>query len=258
MFAKGLAEYRQSHFEDALTTMQGKAATVMGPCPGIVRAMALSRLGQEKEARKELASAIASFNWYPNEADIRDRWVFHILRREAEAMILPNLPAFLEGKYQPLDNDERLAMLGACQFKQRFALIAGLYAEAFAADPSLDESLKTGRRYIAAQAAAQAASTQDAEHLTPEEQNKWRERSRQLLLADLAVLGTILTDAKPQDREKIRQFIRQVMQFWRLDKQLAGVRDQEELNKLSAEEREKCLAVWTEADTLLRRAEDAK
>ena len=38
----------------------------------------------------------------------------HVLRREAEGLILPDLPAFLEGTYQPRSNDERFALLGAC------------------------------------------------------------------------------------------------------------------------------------------------
>jgi eukaryotic-like serine/threonine-protein kinase len=32
--------------------------------------------------------------------------VSHALRREAQALITPNLPAFLDRKYQPQDNDE--------------------------------------------------------------------------------------------------------------------------------------------------------
>jgi serine/threonine-protein kinase len=42
-----------------------------------------------------------------------------VLRREAEALILPNLPACLRGDYQPQDNDERLALVGVCQFNCR-------------------------------------------------------------------------------------------------------------------------------------------
>ena len=49
----------------------------------------------------------------------QDGWICHVLRREAEAMILPDLPAFLGGNYQPRDNDERLALLGVCQFTNR-------------------------------------------------------------------------------------------------------------------------------------------
>jgi hypothetical protein len=36
-----------------------------------------------------------------------------VLRREAEALILPNVQAFLKGSYQPQDNDERVVLLDA-------------------------------------------------------------------------------------------------------------------------------------------------
>ena len=49
-------------------------------------------------------------------------------------MILPGLPAFLAGTYEPRDNDERLALLGVCQFTNRAHAMARLYADAFAAD----------------------------------------------------------------------------------------------------------------------------
>jgi serine/threonine-protein kinase len=52
--------------------------------------------------------------------------IAHSLRREAEAMILPDLPAFLDGKYRPRDNDERLALLGVCQFTNRTCSAARL------------------------------------------------------------------------------------------------------------------------------------
>ena len=45
LFAKGLAEYRRGNFEDAVSIMTGQAAKVLGPCPGLVTAMAKYRLG---------------------------------------------------------------------------------------------------------------------------------------------------------------------------------------------------------------------
>ena len=47
---------------------------------------------------------------------MREIWIYHVLRREAEAMLFPNLPAFLEGTYQPADQCERLAFVGAAEF----------------------------------------------------------------------------------------------------------------------------------------------
>jgi serine/threonine-protein kinase len=140
-FVKGLAEYRLGRFDDAISLMKGEAAnaTYLGPCPRLVAAMALHRKGQKEQALKALAAAVVSYDWGAAKADSRDPWIIHVLRREAEAMVLPNLPAFLEGKHQPRSNDERLALLGACQFKGRRAAAAGLYAAAFAADPQLAE-----------------------------------------------------------------------------------------------------------------------
>jgi hypothetical protein len=41
------------------------------------------------EARKTLASAVASYDWSAAKADNHDRWIIHVLRREAESLILP-------------------------------------------------------------------------------------------------------------------------------------------------------------------------
>ena len=71
-------------------------------------------------------------------------------------MIAPDLPAFLDGKNQPKDNDERLALLGICQFTNRTRSAANLYAGAFAAAPHLAEDLGASHRYKAACAAALA------------------------------------------------------------------------------------------------------
>src|SRR5439155_13987809 len=109
--------------------------------PRLVLAMANLKSGSAREARKTLAEAVRAYNWKASQADHPTVWVSHVLRREAEAMILPNLPAFLRGEYQPQDNDERLALLGICQFRGLCGAAARLYADAFAADPALAEHL---------------------------------------------------------------------------------------------------------------------
>ncbi len=52
-FAKGLADYRQGRFDDAIALMNGEAAgaTYLVPSPRIVTAMALHRKGQKDEAQ---------------------------------------------------------------------------------------------------------------------------------------------------------------------------------------------------------------
>ena len=150
LFAKGLAEYRQGRFDAAISLMEGEAAQVLGPCPRLVMAMARHRQGQQKLALKTLARAIVAFDWSPAQTDNYDVMLCHVLRREAEALILPNLPAFLRGEYQPLDGDERLALLGICEFQGRCHAAARWYAEAFAAHPALAEDLASACRSRAA------------------------------------------------------------------------------------------------------------
>jgi serine/threonine-protein kinase len=76
-----------------MRTVTGEASSVMGPSPGLVLAMAQHRQGQKDQARDRLAAAISSYNWSEPKADSHDAWIAHILRREAESMILSNQPA---------------------------------------------------------------------------------------------------------------------------------------------------------------------
>jgi serine/threonine-protein kinase len=101
--------------------------------------MALHQNGNVIEARKTLATTILAHDWRPDQIDDERNWMYHVLRREAERTILPKLPAFLDGKYQPQDNDERVALLGVCQFTNRTRALAQLYTDAFTADPQLAE-----------------------------------------------------------------------------------------------------------------------
>ena len=89
LFAEGLARYRQGRFDDAIKLMNGEAASVMGPCPRLVLAMAQYQKGQKDEARKTLAAAVVSYDWSAEKAGDQDAWIAHVLRREAEALILP-------------------------------------------------------------------------------------------------------------------------------------------------------------------------
>jgi eukaryotic-like serine/threonine-protein kinase len=93
LFAQGLARYRQSRFDDAIKLLTGEATSVMGPSPPLILAMAQHQKGQKDQARQTLAAAIASYDWSAAKADNHDAWIAHILRRQAEMLILPDLPA---------------------------------------------------------------------------------------------------------------------------------------------------------------------
>jgi serine/threonine-protein kinase len=99
-FAKGLADYRLGRFDEAIAVMsrEAKDTNYIGPSAPLVTAMALYQRGNTDEARTALTAAAESYDWSPAKADRRDVWIPHILRREAETMILMNQPAFQEGK----------------------------------------------------------------------------------------------------------------------------------------------------------------
>jgi serine/threonine-protein kinase len=90
LFVRGLADFRQGRFDRAIATMRGEASKVLGPAPNLVLAMALYQSGEIAEARKALAAAIAGHDWSPANVRDQDGWIYHSLRREAEAMIQPD------------------------------------------------------------------------------------------------------------------------------------------------------------------------
>ena len=278
LFAKGLAEYRQGRLASAISLMEGEASKVMGPAPRLILAMAQHDQGQKKQARKTLATAIVAFDWSAAQADSRGVWIAHILRREAEALILPNLPAFLRGEYQPLDNDERLALVGICQFQGRCHAAARLYADAFATDPALAEDLASacrsraalgdkqpvGRveelatecRYPAARCAALAGCGlgEDGAKLDEAERARWRRQARDWLRADLAVWAKTLDSGS----RAARALVRKMLTHWQVDPDLAGLRESSAMDKLPTDERKECLALWQAVGNLLRRAREGK
>ena len=197
LFAKGLAEYRRNKLSNSIAILEGEASHVMGPAPRIVRAMALYRRGDQEEARQSLASAIIDQDWRAASADEREIWMYHVLRREAEAMMFPNLPAFLAGTYQPADQCERLAFVGAAESNGLTCASARLFADAFAAEPSLANDPERGRRYCAACMAASAGCGRgkDASNLNDEERARLRDQARQWLRAEVAAWGKKIDSA---------------------------------------------------------------
>jgi tetratricopeptide (TPR) repeat protein len=256
LLARGLAEYRESRFDEAIATMRGDASRVGGPVARLVLAMALHRDGQSAEARNTLAAAILSYDWRETQARDHNAWICHLLRREAEALILPNLRAFLDGRRRPQDNDERLALLGVCQFTNRTGAAARLYFDAFAADAHLTEDLHSGHRYHAARAAALAGCGLgvDGATLDEAERKRWRRQARDWLRADLAAWATTLDSGSPAARAPVAE----IVAHWQADPDLAGLRESRAMANLPADERTECLALWQAAGNLLRRARDAR
>jgi hypothetical protein len=67
--------------------------------------------------------------------------------------MVTNLSAFLDGSYQPVDEADRLALVGICQAEDRHYAAARIFAEAFTSDPELIEGLVSSCRSRAARGA---------------------------------------------------------------------------------------------------------
>jgi tetratricopeptide (TPR) repeat protein len=258
LFARGLAEYRRGRLDAAAATLErpgGALGPTLRPAPGLVLAMARHRQGHPEAARRALAAAVLGYDWSKAKAGNLDAWVCHVLRREAEALVLPGLPALLAGGRPPRDNAERLALLGACQFEGRHAAAARLYAGAFAADPQLAEDLGAGHRYNAACHAALAASSRGTD-APKDDKDRSSLRGQVLgwLRADLALRRKQAGSAKAEDRAAAQRALR----HWQQDADLAGVRDKQALAALPADERAQWQMLWAEVAGPLRRLDAAK
>jgi tetratricopeptide (TPR) repeat protein len=196
-----------------------------------------------------------------------------VLRREAEELLLPNLPAFIRGEYRPEDNDERLALVGACQFQGNYAAAARLYADAFKADPGLADNLttecryrtlreelpeddrmdplETECRYLAARCAALAGAGlgKDGASLSPVERARWRQQARRWLHADLDQWARTLTLGSELDRKLAKKMLTR----WRVQPDLAGLFELNASDEFSADERKDGSALWNDVDLVLKR-----
>jgi serine/threonine-protein kinase len=163
------------------------------------------------------------------------------------------LPAILSGQKQPANTAEQLEFAQLCQMacKQQFAAAARFYGQAFAAEPKLAADLRSGHRYNAACAAAQAGcgKGKDAGKLDVKDRNRLRKQALDWLAADLnawrQVLAKFLGKAGPG--------IVQQMRHWQQDADFAGVRG-EVLARLPEAERQPWQKLWADVADLLAEA----
>jgi serine/threonine-protein kinase len=257
-FVAGLSLYRQGRPREALPLLQEAAAKIGDRAsPRLALAMAQFDCGARAEARRTLAEALESCNWQSS-ADDR-LWLSHVLRREAEALILPDVPPVRRQGVGQKGDDERLKLVRICQSKGLHRSAARLMAEAFAADAELaDEStiscreeaarqpgpsertevLKGEFRYLAARSAAVAGCGlgNDTADIGDEERTHWRQRAREWLLADLKVWA---------DPSAARGGLAgQMLALWQADPDLAHVREREATKKFEPDEREEWVSLW--------------
>ena len=178
-----------------------------------------------------------------------DDWIDRaIALTERVAALGPGLPRILHGASRSED-----CYADACGRRRFFTASVALWSAAFAVEPTLAEDLKKGYRYRAACAAAMAGCGRVRDDPPPGEtaKAKLRRQAMEWLNADLAALSKLVEGAKTEDRSKAVQTLRD----WKEGPQLAGVRDQANLQKLPETERKEWQTLWGDVDALLIRAD---
>jgi tetratricopeptide (TPR) repeat protein len=157
------------------------------------------------------------------------------------------LAAVLQGE-APRDDAERLELAQRAYDTRRFALAAKLWSEALAADPRVAADRQKQHPYNAACAAALAASGQG---ITPPSDDEAKLKLRQQALAwlkgELAAWLAILENGPAQARPVVAR----TLQHWKVDADLAGVRDEVALAALPEDERKDWESLWADVDALL-------
>jgi serine/threonine-protein kinase len=162
--------------------------------------------------------------------------------------ISERLPMILGGDRAP--SVDPLLIARACAAKGRYAEAARFYADALAAGPSGHKHL----RLDAACAAALAAAGPGAE--CPPSDGPDRRRLLHQALAWLkddldAWAGRLTADPKHGPHQ-----VRQALQRWKDDPELAVLRDDKELARWPEQDRAACRGLWAEIERLLERSKD--
>jgi tetratricopeptide (TPR) repeat protein len=234
----------KGRYDEAITSC--RRAIELNP----TNAMAHNHMGWALQSKGQLDEAIQS---YRKAIEFNPKNAFapaNLARAESIAAGRDKFADFEAGRYKPATSREFLDLAAWCLFKKLNRTAAGLYADAFAADPKLADDVKAAHRYNAACYAALAAAGQgeDSAQIDEPERTRLRKQALDWLRADL----TLRTRQLPADRAV---FLR-MMKHWQNDSDLTGIRDEAALAKLPLEEREAFVKLWADVADRLKQAQE--
>jgi len=234
--AEAIAEYREA--------IRLKPDDALAHC---TLGYSLQRQGKFREALAEIRSGHDLGSKRPGWPYPSEQWV----RRAERLVALENrLPAVLRGVEKLEDGADGLVFADFAYQTKRFGPSARLYFEALQADPKLAEDVKTTNRYDAACAAALAAAGKGIEEppLDAQAKTRWRGQALAWLKADLAYWTKQAETGTPA----AKALVNQTLQHWKVDTDLAGIREEEALRTLAEDERKTCVNLWAEVDKILK------
>jgi superkiller protein 3 len=211
---------------------------------------ALLQVGEAAQARQATRDALELL---PSNHSYRQFAAGQVRHCDQLQALGHTLDAVLKGSEAPTDPEKQLVLADLCaRYKHCYVAATRLYAAALTARPALADDLTKEYRYNAACSAALAAAGKGLEPQKPptQEQVKLRAQALSWLRADLELLARHLPGAKPEARAAMRE----KLENWQLDPELAGVRDQVVLAKLPQAEQEACRLFWVDVKKLLEQA----
>ena len=186
---------------------------------------------------------------------------------ERQIALAARLGGVLRGEDKPSDAAETLAFAQLCTGRKLYAAAVRFFADAFAVDSKLALDRNAQNRYVAACAAALASCGKSKENPPPDEaaQPKLRRQALEWLKAELETWKRELASNDPPVagrsqlnvapiRERFQFFVGQ----YRLDGDLASVREPDALAKLPEEEQKAWRAFWADVDAALKGVAEKK
>ena len=246
----GLALQRQGKLDDAIA--EYRAAIRIKPD----HAEAHCNLGILLRGEGKYDEALAELRKGHELGSMRRDWRYPSAQwvQEAEriAALVGRLTALVKGDDRPRDNTELLALARLCYDTKRHAAAARFWAEAVVSDPRLAEDRQAQHRYEGACAAALAAAGagKDEPSVDDSARAKLRAQAMEWLKAELAAWSRVLDAGSPKEKEMVAQ----TLAHWKVDADLAGIRDPEALSKLPEAEQKSWRALWADVEGLFTRA----
>jgi len=226
-----------------------RQATTEDPTQGW-SGLAAARLDQGRfaDAHAATESLLTPDPDNPFQRELRRRLKLCDLLHAIEA----KLPAILAGKQRPADVDTQLALAEWClRHKRLTSMAADYYASALAAEPTCADDREAGHRLHAVCAAALAGCGIGADAL--ELDDRKRAELRQQALDWLTAEFDVWADRHRVGKLQERSVAAQAMRSWQGNEDLAGVRDEQALARLTSGERRNWETLWSKAATLAAR-----
>jgi tetratricopeptide (TPR) repeat protein len=218
-------------------------------------AEAYCNLGARLQGQGQFREALASIRRGHELGSKQPGWRYPsagwVLQAERFAALEADLPAVIRRERKPKDPAEGIVFAEMAYKTKQFGASARLCAESFGRDAKLAEDPKTGNRYDAARAAAQAGAGKGQDNPKPDgaERSKLRGQALDWLKAELVAWSKAVDSGDAGARRVVAARLRR----WKSDPDLASVRDRNAIEKLPADEQRAWEALWKDVDALLNR-----